>query len=269
MAPPDPLSDVAFLARSPHRVQVLQTLGDGPRRRPDLHDETGIPQPTLGRILGDFEDRNWVQRDAREYALTAVGELVAEEFDELLETVETVQRLGDVARLLPTDELGFGAERLRSATITRPASGDALRHVRRAEERIAGARELRILTDTMIPGALETLRDQVVATPESDLLVESVITGDAIEQALTHPALADWIRDLLGSERTPVYRYDGTSPMTVALADGTAMLGPTDEQGVPAVLIESDDEVVRAWVGAQLDAYREQSTALTLDDLPP
>lgn len=264
----DPLDDVAFLARSPHRVQVLQTLAEGSRSRPDIHEVTGIPQPTLGRVLDGFEDRNWVEQEGREYALTAMGDLVVEEFQDLLDTVETVQRLDDVVGLLPTEQMDFDVQRLGSATITTPETGDVLGHVRRGEELIAEAEHVRILTNTMMPAALEDLRDRVADADDGDLLVESVITGDAIERALSNPTLVDCIRDLLSSGRTPVYRYEGSIPMTLAVADETAILGPEDEQGIPGALIETDDEAVRAWVDEQFDAYREQSTELTVDDLP-
>lgn len=268
MPSPDPLDDVAFLARSPHRVKVLETLDAGARSRPDIHEATGIPQPTLGRILGGFADRNWIERDGREYALTPLGRLVFGAFEGLLDTVETVQRLDDVVGLLPNEQLDFDVQRLGAATITTPETGDVLGHVRRAEELIAAAEHLRILTNTMMPAALETLRDRVVNTGESELLVESVITGDAIEQALANPSLVDLIRDLLESGQSPVYQYDGSVPMTLAIADGTAVLAPEDEQGIPGALVETDDEAVRTWIEAQFDSYREQSTELTVDDLP-
>lgn len=89
--PPDPMDEVEFLARSDHRVTVLRTLSDRPRTRADLHDATGIPQPTLGRILGDFTERNWAERDGHEYALTEPGMLVAAAFDFQLLAVGTAR----------------------------------------------------------------------------------------------------------------------------------------------------------------------------------
>ena len=268
MATPDPLADVAFLARSGHRVQVLQTLAEGPLTRPALHEETGISQPTLGRILEPFRERNWVERRGQEYALTPWGELLVDEFDELLNTVETIQHLGNVIQLLPVDQMDFDVRRFGSATITTPQTGDVLRHVRRAEELLSGAEHVRIAADTIAPHSLEEQRDRVVNASEDDLVIESVITGDAIEQALADRQLVGFIRDLLESGQAPVYRYDGTIPMTFATADEIAILAPTDEQGMPGALIETEDEVIRAWVDEQFDLYKERSTELTVDDLP-
>lgn len=268
MPPPTPLDDVEFLARSAHRVEVLRTLRSGPWTRPDLHDETGVSQPTLGRVLGSLEDRHWVERRGREYALTPLGEVLAAEFDDLLGTVETIQRLGGVIGLLPTDEMAFDVRRFASATITTPEPGDVLRHVRRAEEVLRDARDLRILADTIAPSSLEEGHDRVMDFPEGDLVFESIITGDAIDQTLAEPDLVGLIRDLVASGRAPIYRYDGTIPLTVVVADDTAVLFPTDEQGLPAALIETDDEAVRAWVAEQIDRFRDRAIRLTLEDLP-
>lgn len=263
-----PLDDVEFLARSPHRVEVLKTLSTGPWTRPDLRDETGISQPTLGRVLGSLRDHNWVEQRGREYALTSLGELLVEEFGNLLDTVETIQLLGDVVQLLPTEEMDFDIRRLGSATITTPATGDVLRHVRLAEELFYEADDLRILADTIAPGSLEQQRERVVNFRAGDQRVESIITGDALDQAFADPELVEWTRDLIESGRAPVYRYDGTIPLTLAIADGTAVLFPSDEHGFPAALIETTDEQVCSWVSAQIDHYREAATQLAVEDLP-
>lgn len=268
MAPATPLDDVSFLARSPHRVEVLRRLQDGDWTRPDLHDATGISQPTLGRVLGAFEDRNWVERNGQAYTLTPFGDLVASEFTDLLDTVETVQRLDDVAGLFPTAALGFDVERLASATITTPTTGDVFRHVQRFQKQILEAEHVRIATDTMAPDPLEKLRNRVVAHAEGDLLVETILTGTALDQALSVPTIVDLVRDLVESAHAPVYRYDGSIPMGIGVADGVAMLAPADDHGIPGALVETDDEVVRAWVVERLDDYRGESTRLTVDDLP-
>ena len=262
------LDDVEFLARSPHRVDVLESLAAGPVTRPDLLEETGISQPTLGRVLKSLEERGWVERRGRAYALTALGELLIEAFDDLLDTVETIQALDDVVPLLPTDELEFDLRRLGSAAVFTPRSGDVLRHVRRVQTVFAEADRLRLVVDTIAPDSLEHLHHRLVTSADEDALVESILTTAALEMAFSSPELVAWIRDLLRSDQAPIYRYDGTIPLPLALADGTAILVTTDEHGLPAAVIESTDEVVRDWVEAELDAYRAAATALTVDDLP-
>jgi len=264
----EPLDDIEFLARSKHRVHVLDALADGPLTRPTLHEVTGVPQPTLGRIIGGFQDRGWLSRHGREYALSPFGVLLAEEFANVLAVAGTIQQLRDVAHLLPTDELDFDIRTLGSATVTTPQDGDVLQHLRRVDELLDGARHIRIVTDTVWPTNFEDLDDRARNHPEGDLLIESVVTGAALRRAMNDDRVAERVRAVLELGTYPVYRYDGTIPMNLGLADDVAMLLPTDERGLPGALIETEAETIRAWIDEQFEAYRDRSTELTLDDLP-
>ena len=48
------LDDIAFLARSVNRVEVLETLSSGPHNRAELQEATDISRPTVGRIVNNF-----------------------------------------------------------------------------------------------------------------------------------------------------------------------------------------------------------------------
>lgn len=264
-----PLEDVSFLARSDHRVEVLQTLASGPRRRPDLHAETEIPQPTLGRILGGFEDRNWAERRNGEYALTALGELVAERFERLLDTVATVQRLGDVLVQLPTDEIDFDVRAFADAAVWEPEPGDTLSHIRRMEEVWLQADRKRLLGGTLGPASFERRRDNAQAFVDREMRAETVVSTAMMERGMSDPELNRLVREHWDPERMVGYLYDGPIPLILAIADGTAMLAPTDENGIPTAVVVTENETVRAWVDARIDEYRERATELTFDDLPP
>lgn len=68
--PDPPLADIAFLVRSNHRVRVLEELATDERTRRGLHEKPGISQPTLGRVLDGFQEREWVDENGRAYTLT-------------------------------------------------------------------------------------------------------------------------------------------------------------------------------------------------------
>jgi predicted transcriptional regulator len=262
------LDDVAFLARSAHRVGVLEILADGPMTRRDLHDETGISRPTLGRILEPFRERNWVERRGQEYALTAWGHLLADDFAELLDTVESIQRLSDVVQQLPTDKMDFDIREFRDATVTKPTTGDVFRHVRRVEELLYNADHVRNVTPTIAPGTAEEYEQQLARFLDGNQRAEAIIPAGALNTAEVAAHLAATVRAPLESGRAAVYLYDGTISTLLAIADGTAMLVPVDEQDIPVALVETENETIRSWVESKIDEYREQSTALTVEDLP-
>lgn len=272
MRSPTPLDDVDFLARSAHRVEVLRTLASGDRTRRDLHDETGISQPTLGRVLGAFEDRNWVERKSPEYALTPLGELVVEAFEDLLETVETVHRLGGVLRKLPTEEMPFDVREFADATVWEPEPGNTFDHIRRMETVWYEADRARMLGSTLGPMSPEERRELISGKDHSDRRVETIVSPGMFEKGMEvteEIEMTEFAREMLESGRARGYLYDGPIPLILVVADGTAMLAPTDENGVPTVVVVTENEAIRSWVETTLDEYREQSVEVTADDLPP
>ena len=268
MTDPTPLDDVEFLARSAHRVQVLRTLATGARTRPDLHEETGVSQPTLGRVLDSFEDRNWVERGGREYALTAFGELVVEAFEDLLDTVDTVQRLGDVVGRLPTDEMDFDVREFADATVTTPETGDAFTHVRRITEVFWGGDDVQLLGATVAPGSREEHDRRWREFLEGEKRYDSVISVATMEQSMEDPQMLSRFRRALESGRVTVHLYDGPISLMLVVADDTALLAPLDDDGIPTAAIETENEIVRAWVEDRIDEHRDRATEVTADDFP-
>jgi predicted transcriptional regulator len=263
-----PLDDVSFLVRSAHRVTVLQTLSAGARSRRDLHETTAIPQPTLGRVLGAFETRGWVERRGREYACTAFGELLCESLRGLLEAVGVCQRLGDVLSRLPADEVDVDLRAFADATVWEPEPGDALAHVRRMEEAWFAADRTRLVGSTLGPASFAERREVAETFVERGQRSETVVSRAMMEHGLSDPVINEMARDLLGDDRVSASLYDGPIPVVLAVADGTAMLAPTDDNGIPTTVVVSDDEDVRAWVDARIDHYRERATEMTVEDVP-
>ena len=118
-----PLEEIGFLARSAHRMGVLAALAGDRRDRRDLRTTTGASSATVGRILGDFEDRRWVVRDGPTYELTPLGEFVAERFTGLHDAMETERTLRDVWRWLPREMDGFSIDLFADAVVSYPGPG--------------------------------------------------------------------------------------------------------------------------------------------------
>lgn len=259
---PTPLDDIAYLARSANRVTALERLAEGPTARQALHTDTGISQPTLGRLLDGFEERGWVTCDrtnGRTYELTPFGEVVAAEFDDLLTTVGTMQRFRAVADALPLASMDFDLQRFTAADITSPSPTDATAHMRREDELIAEADSVRFLCSSSFGPGIKAYRDRLVGT---DKRFEAVITADALDAATADPDSAEWIRDLAQAENVTLYRYAGPLNYILGVIDETVSIVPLDETGVPLAFIESRDEVIRTWAEAELDAYRERAERL-------
>lgn len=257
-----PLDDIAYLARSNNRVNVLQELAEGDRTRRALHETTGISQPTLGRVLAGFEERAWVAKRGRRYTLSPLGTMLADEFEGLLDTARSIQRLRDLAPRLPLEDMDFDLRLLARGTITTPTPTDATAHFRRERALLERTDRIRFLCNQAQPETVERYRDWVLETGGH---LEAIIAGDAIDVARADDEMGDHLRDMIASPRVTIRRFDGTVSIMLGLLDDMASLVPLTDAGVPCAFIESEDEAVRTWVVGTLETYRDRSVPVTTD----
>ena len=260
------LDDIAFLARSTSRVRVLETLAEGPRDRAELQAATGIPRATVGRIVTEFEARGWVTHDGRQYTTSPLGEFLVAEFQSLVDGVTTMQKLRGVIEWLPTDEFDFSLERFADAEITLPQPSATTAPVERAAELVEAGDEVSILAFGSAPSVVEAGWRTAVRGTDSFEVVFAAETLDVLSAA---PDVGTWLCDLAACERGSVRRYEGVVPYNLAVIDGTANFALVNEQGAPAALIESSDELIRSWAVSTIQRYLREAEPLDPDALGP
>ena len=262
------LEEIEFLALSANRVAVLERLSEGPLTRTELAEVTGASQPTLGRILRDFEDRHWVDHDGNAYAATATGRLVAEEFADLRGAIETERRLREVIEWLPTAEMGFDLRRLSDARITRPSRTRPGAPVGRVLDLIRDADRVRIVSHAFNEASLDAVRERTVA---GEGTFEGVFSPEALDALARDSSLRDRLRELIASDRAEIRIHDEPVPLAVTITDGVVHLLLRDEEGLLRAAVDTDDEAVLAWASETHDRYWREASPLdpgTLDDGP-
>lgn len=258
------LEDVAFLARSPNRVHVLEHLAESPHDRRDLEEATGASRVTLGRILSAFEDRGWIVRGERTHRTTALGDLVLEDFDALCATTETAYRFREVARYLPAAELDFDLRRLSDADLVTATPADPLAVAREAATWMRDASEVRILAHAVTSEVLGQQRD---AALERDQRSEVVLSAETYDAIVDDAEMRSIFRDLLDSGKLEAYRHDGAFPFTIGVYDRrTVAIAFVDDNAYPAAAALTADEAIREWADGRLDEYRDASQPVTADE---
>jgi predicted transcriptional regulator len=254
-----------FLARSENRVAVLQQLREGPATRRGLRDATGISPVTLGRILGDFTDRGWIESGGAGYRVTALGELVVESLEAFLDALDAVVTLQPFARWLPTDEYDFGLERLADASVFRPDPTDPNVTMRVAAQQVASSDHVRILTHGFSTLVVNVLHDRVTA---GEMTVENVYAGSVYETVARAEGVSDEFRALFEADGATFYRYDGEVPHVLAILDDGVGIGVDDERGRPQAVLDVEDSVVRDWAVETFERYRAEATEVVdVDEL--
>ena len=260
-----PLGEIAFLARSDHRVEVFDVLAGRPCDRTDLRATTGASSPTMGRILSDFEERHWIVRNGRTYELTRLGEFVAERFADLREAMETEQKLRDVVPWLPREMEGFTVDLFADATVSYPGSGYPYQPVERVTQLIESTESMRGFGTTVVKSSnLEAACRAILDGMEFEFIYspgvletiaawnpEKIAEADACENCTTllHDSLpdSDWCGLGIYDDRVGICCHDV-------------------ETGLLKAVVDTDSPAALAWAESVYERYRNE--AQRLDEAP-
>ncbi|MBX0284995.1 helix-turn-helix transcriptional regulator [Haloarcula salinisoli] len=258
------LSEIEFLALSPNRVTVLESLAEGRRSRSELAETTGASQATLGRILGDFEDREWVRRTEGAYAATATGRLVAEGFRALLDVMAAERELRDVVAYLPTESMDFDLRHLAEATIVTPSETRPNAPLQRLLGLMREAASV-----TAFSHALNDQSLSVVADRLGDQEFEAVLTRGAVDSLVADDTLRERLRRVVSAPSAGVRVAEDDIPVAVTIADDVVNILVRDDRGVVQASVDTTDDAVREWAERRYEHYRVHSEPLTPDALEP
>lgn len=257
--------DVEFLARSAHRVAVLEALAEGPLTRADLRAAVGASDPTIGRILSDFDDRGWVRRAGHDYHLTHPGAFVADHFAALLERLATERHLRDVWDLLPGDLDGFTLDLVADAVVTTVEPGDPYAPANRCASFYPTTSTVRGFDAALTaPHNFGTLADLI----EDGLEAEFVLTPGLSRNLRT--SYPDRERRIDTAESATIWWSD-TLPMNrlIIFDDRVGVGGYDPASGVLAVYVDSDDPDLREWAVATFETFRREARPAAEDTASP
>jgi predicted transcriptional regulator len=249
---------VSFVARSESRVDVLLALAAGPRTRPDLQAETGVPRAALSRILADLRERDLASRNGHHYRVTPLGDRLAADLESLFESVESSRALQRLAEWLPLEEPAVDFDRLASATVTLPTPIDPMSPVKRAAAVVEEAEHVRTFCYSVVHAPiLAALR----GVSRKGQRLEDVTAAGVFEVVAADPDLAGTAMELFDSGNVELYVYDeGIEPQLVA--DRTTMFLVADEEGAIQGLVESEDERIRSWAAGRFESLKREAEPL-------
>lgn len=250
------LEDVEFLARSEHRVAVLDALADGPHSRAELRAMTGASSSTISRLLREFEVRYWIRREGHWFEATPLGAFVAEGLMALLDRMETERTLRDVVRWFPTGDVEFDVVRgLSDAEVVLSTESDPMAPIRRASEQVRAGIRLRFLTTQVTVSYLNSVRE---AVDHDDLTVEGVVTPGVYDTLVNDPAVADVYRDLRDSDDAAFFVVEDV-PLILQIIDDDVGIGLVDETKTPQGFVCSDDDRVHGWAVDTFESCRDEA----------
>jgi len=257
------LEDIEFLALSANRVEVLRLLAEGRHTRRELADETGASQATLGRILGDFEDRAWVRKRDGGYVATATGELVAAGFTDLVDILGTERTLRPIVEHLPTESMDFDVRHLADATVTTPSGTRPNAPVRRVIDLIGDADEVRVFSHAFNEQSLTAIQDRTGVGVQT---FRGVFSRAAIEALAEDSALRERLLELIDTDGVEIRLCEDEIPLAVTVADDTVHLLVRDDNGVLQASVDTDAEAVTEWADETFERYWDTAAPLDRSD---
>ncbi|MDZ7687732.1 MAG: transcriptional regulator [Halobacteriales archaeon] len=257
------IEEIEFLARSEHRMGVLGVLADGSCNRHELCESTGASSPTIGRILSDFENRQWTVRDGSAYELTPLGEFVADRFDDLHRAMETEREIRDVWEYIPSELNGFTFEMVSEANITVVEPGDPYGPANRCASLYRETKWLRGFDAALTaPHHFEELYRQIIDGMDTEIILPPDVSENITS---TYPHEADGV---ISSDSFTLWLNDDLPLYRVLIYDDRVGIGGYDsDSGVLQVYVDTDATEAREWAESTFESYRRKSRCLTPD--PP
>lgn len=250
--------EIEFIARSKHRVGVLDALAGQDCTRDELRTATGASSPTMGRVLGDFEGRRWIERIGSTYELTPLGEFVAGRFADLHDAMATERKLRAVWRWLPREMEGFSVELFADAVVAYPGPGYPYEPVTRVIELVEKSDSMRGLGTTVFKSianeavclaVLDGMAFEYVYPPE--VLAATVAWDpDMVERAAVQDHCTVLVHDdLPDKERCGIGIFDRRVGICCHDADTRALMA----------WIDTDAPEAREWALSVFERYRREA----------
>ena len=256
------LDDIEFLVSSDHRVGVLDALTSGSCDRDDLRTATGASSPTMGRILSDFQDRHWIEREGKTYHLTDLGEFVADRFEEIRDAMAYQRRLREIWPWLPHDIDGFSIELFTDVMISHPGPGYPYEPVERLTELIATTETMRGFGMALLKsGNLEPFFDHVRDGLECEYVYPPAVFEDLLSwdeetvlEATTRANYTVLLHDDLPLEtRCGICLFD----------DQVSICCYDPKNGALQSVVDTTSDEMRAWAEAYYERFRDEAQPLS------
>lgn len=250
--------EIEFIARSEHRVGVLESLAASPRDRADLRAATGASASTLGRVLGDFEARQWVARDGPTYALTHLGEFVADHFLGLREAMTTEHTLRDVWHWLPREMEGFSVDLFADAVVSFPGPRYPYEPVERLTQLIEGTSRLRGF-DTIV---FKSVNNEAVCRAVLDGMELEYVYSPAALQG-TYAWNPERVMEAAARDNCTVLVHDALPDgdrCGIGIVDDRAGICCHDaETGALRAIVDTGDLAARDWAISTFERVRREA----------
>ncbi|WP_336025541.1 helix-turn-helix transcriptional regulator [Halobellus salinisoli] len=251
--------DIAFLAGSETRIDVLRALRTTASRPSELADQCGCARETAQRAVGAFVERGWAKKVSTEegYRLTRAGEFVANSYDRFEECMVVSNRFRTLLRNLGTTTGKIDCDTLAEATYTEATAENPHAPLDRfvsvvGEEPVGEFYGITpIVSRVFNQAAGRVIGDDTVV----QLIVDSDVLSTSAEE---YPEALERASELDGFTL-----YVSGEPLEsgLMLVDGHAYLGAYDEHGNLVASADGTSDEFVSWAEHAFEDVRDRADA--------
>lgn len=245
-----------FLADSPDRLRLLTHLRETPASPSTLAEALSISHRSAQRNLSQFVEKDWAKKDEGVYHLTPTGELIAEEHEDYIGTLERIHEFEPFYRHLPDSSHAPDPRWLQDATlaVATPDNSQAPVH-----HYATSLQNFETETIRMISPGLSRLFHNVHAElgfrgVQTDLVMSSAMIERARELNPTE------FKIVISVNILDLYRHPDDIGFALTLGDDRLLMGAYDAEGQLQACLDTSDPDVLGWATQLYDRYRERST---------
>jgi predicted transcriptional regulator len=249
------------------RRNLLHSLQEGGKPLSEFRDELGVSSTTAIHALRDLERANLIRQDeARNYALTKIGEIVALKLEDFIDAVEALQKherfwqehdLSDIPRTL-LEKIGD----LRNSMPLLGTATDLFKLHATFIQVLETANEVKGIYPIFDLDYLTTIHDLV---RREGVEVDLIVTTEVLESIGGVIETEELFYDLLDEPNLTLFATDRPLKLTLTLTDRIFYLGLFAPDGLfdyNRALI-SDDAKALGWGRALHEYYRQRSKRVT------
>ena len=250
--------DIAFLAGSRVRTDILRALRSATARPTELAEEYSCARETAQRAVSAFVERGWAEKVSTEdgYRLTRAGELVADGYDEFERCVVGSNRFRELLANLGTISERIDCETLSEVTYAQATAENPHAPIDRFLAVVGDEPVEQFYGITPIVSRVFNRAAGRVIRPETD--VQLIVDRDVLTASVSeYPEALERAEELEGFTL-----YVSQEPLEsgVMIVDGHAYLGAYDDDGNLVASADSAGEAFVSWAEETFESVREQTT---------
>lgn len=257
-----PIGDIAYLARSHHRVPTLVVLTERPQSRSELCELTDVSSSTMRRTLSEFDDRIWVRKDGHAYVATRLGEAIASGMENLIERVETERTLRHVWPWLPDKISEFPFETWSELTVTVAEPDTPYCPVRRFESLLQNTTRLRFLRPEV--ALMDLCFDLIYQLVDDGVEMTLIDRPECHSYFLsTYPERSS---EMLQRDNFTILEHDDFPAYGIGLLDDCVAISCYEQgSGTVHAVIDTNAPAIREWAESTYESYRREARPHTLE----